>query len=374
MRSVLIVIGLLGLAAPASAKNIKLDVDISQAQRLLDIACSGTQIDEREWRDSVPLRAQLAHHRQFAPRFTIENYLSGLKSISQCEVPTSDPFRFSALVERRNEMSEAIEFLSQNRQQLMTRVIELLTPYVPDDFEFDGKVVLAGASFSCGGFQQDGIFFVDVPCLATDIESEYEAIVKLIAHETYHSMQNRFAYSASAGLSEVKTPNAAYGFMFERLALEGSASHIGDMREIKGDGRYSKFSRSLAQRNYRHLNYNFRLFDYMIEAIEYKSTEIGTRFPEIYGLAFDGSFGEHSYFVGQQMTAEIAHSFGHSAISCLLKLPFENYLLAYDHALRDGDNLKKSARFSAETIEVAKNLKKAGSVKQGLKACVYVKR
>ncbi|MEO9470390.1 DUF5700 domain-containing putative Zn-dependent protease [Parasphingorhabdus sp.] len=373
MRDILIIFWILGAISPASAQNIKLDIDISQAERLLEITCSNIEIDPGEWSDSEPLQAQLAHHREFAERFSFENYIIGLNHISRCETPSSDPFRFSALVKKRTEMRNAITFLSQNREQLTARVIELLQPYVPEGYAFEGKVVLAGASFSCGGFQNKGIFFVDIPCLAADIEGEYEAITRLIAHETYHAMQNDFAYLQSPGLSKVKSLAASYDFMFERLALEGSASHIGDMREIKGSARYSNFSRSLARRNYRHLDYNFRLFDYMIEAINRSPADIGKRFPEIYGLAFDGSFGEHSYFVGQQMTAEIEHSFGASAIPCLFKLPFENYVLAYDFALQDGKNLKKSAQFSAETIKIANDRGKTRTSEPGFRSCITSK-
>jgi hypothetical protein len=370
MRLVLSVICLFTLVSPAAAQTIKLKIDISQAERLLEIACSNAEIDEAEWAASEQLQVQLVHHRQFAERFSFENYMTGLRRISHCETPSPDPFRFSALVERRDKMRDAIDFLSRNRQQLSARVTELLKPYVPEDFIFEGKVVLAGASFSCGGFQKEGIFFIDIPCLAADIEGEYDAIIRLIAHETYHSMQNSFAYTASPELSEIKTQAGAYDFMFERLAIEGSASHIGDMRDIKGDGRYSEFSRSLARRNFRHLEYNFQLFDYMIEAIDHKPAEIENRFPEIYGLAFDGSFGEHSYFVGQQMTAEIEHSFGVAAIACLLKLPFENYLLAYHEALQDDDNLQKSAKFSAETIGVANARRTARLDKADFRDCI----
>lgn len=373
MRYLCSIVCLLVLVAPANAQTIKLDVDVSQAERLLEIACSGVEIDENEWRESGALQAQLAHHRQFAERFSFENYIVGLKSISRCEVPTSDPFRFAALIERRDKMRKAIEFLSQNSEQIGARVTALLMPYVPQYFEFEGKVVLAGASFSCGGFQNEGIFFIDIPCLAADIEGEYEAVVRLIAHETYHSMQNSFAYPTLPGLSDIKTLNGAYNFMFERLALEGSGSHVGDMREVKGDGRYTNFSRSLARRNFRHLEYNFQLFDYMIEAIGNKPDDVKNRFPDIYGLAFDGSFGEHSYFVGQQMTAEIEHSFGASAIACLLALPYENYILAYNRALLDGHNLKKSNKFSIDTIRVANDRRKARSSENHFQACISEK-
>ncbi|MEP5938567.1 MAG: DUF5700 domain-containing putative Zn-dependent protease [Erythrobacter sp.] len=370
MRYLLAIACLVGLAPSVSAQSLTIDIDVSQAKRLLEIACSGAVIDEEEWTNLKPLQAQLAHHSQFGERFNFDNYIVGLNHLSQCKVPSSDPFRFAALVERQADMRMAIEYLSRNRDRLNARVTELLQPYVPPGFDFEGKVVLAGASFSCGGFQNSGVFFVDIPCLAADIDGEYDAISRLIAHETYHAMQNDFANPQSPDLELVRSVDSAHDFMFERLAIEGTASHIGDMREIDGDGRYANFSRSLARRNYRHLEYNFQLFDYMIEAIGTQPAEIEHRFPDIYGLAFDGSFGEHSYFVGQQMAAEIEHDFGAQAIPCLLKLPFENFLLAYDYALQDGSNLKKSSAFSDATLKVAADRKKARQSEHDFQPCI----
>lgn len=361
-------------ASAVSAQNIRLDIDISGAERLLGIACSGQAIDAAEWKNSPQLKAQLAHHSEFGERFSFENYVAGLEAVARCEAPKPDPFRFSSLVEKRDKMRAAIGYLSRNKKEMTATVRNLLEPYVPRDFMFDGQVVLSAASFSCGGFQKNGIFFIDIPCLAEDMEGNYQAIVKLAAHETYHAMQHEFAQPETAELSEIKTVGAAYDYMFSRLAIEGSASHIGNMRSLKGEGRYSEFARSLARRNYRHLDYNYRLFDFMIEAT---GNDIGTlekRFPEIYGLAFDGAFGEHSYFVGQQMTAELEHSYGPAVIPCLLTLPYENYLLAYMSALEDGKNLEKSYFFSPATMKIARERQQTRSRQTGLGTCLSSKR
>lgn len=363
-----------GLATAAGAKDIRLDIDISGAERMLEIACSGQVIDAAEWKRSPQLKAQLAHHAEFGERFSFENYIAGLEAITLCETPKPDPFRFSSLVEKRHQMEAAIGYLSRNKKKMTTTVVGLLEPYVPQEFVFDSQVVLSAASFSCGGFQKEGIFFIDIPCLSEDMEGNYQAIVKLAAHETYHAMQHEFARSEALDLSEIKTVEAAYDYMFSRLALEGSASHIGDMRSLEGEGRYTSFARSLARRNYRHLDYNFRLFNYMIEAIGNDPGALEKRFPEIYGLAFDGAFGEHSYFVGQQMTAELEHSYGPAVIPCLLALPYENYLLAYMTALDDGKNLEQSYTFSPATVKIARERQQTGSRQTGPGACVPARR
>lgn len=355
MRSTALVLVQLWLmvSAPVMAQNVSVDIETAPAERLLAIACSGEAIDGSEFAQSRLLQSQIAHHREFAERFTLENYLAGVRAIARCEVPDPDPFRFAALVERREAMREAIAYLVRRRAEIGDSAAQLLSPYVSEDFAFEGRAVLAAASFSCGGFARDGAFFVDIPCLATDMPGNYEALVRLITHETYHAIQLQFAAQPMAEFGAVDSLEEALDHMFATLMLEGSASHVAAMQDIAGDGRYAEFSRSLARRNFRHLEYNARLFDYMIEALARDPEHVAERFPDIYGLAFDGAFGELGYYIGQQMTAEIEHSFGAAAVSCLLALPGENYVLGYASALADNDNLDRSAAFDASTLEAA---------------------
>ncbi len=354
----------------ASAQSIDIDIDIAKAQRLLALACSDAEIDDAEFTESPVVQSQISHHQEFGARFSMENYLLGLRAMSQCRTPEPDAFRFKALVEQRQLMETAINHLARNRDDLIKRVHDNLLPYAPADMAFEGKAIIAAASFSCGGFSNRGIFFIDLPCLAPDIEGEYEAIIQLITHETYHAMQNRFASRALVAKEDVSTDIQAWDYMFHRLAMEGSASFVGDMRNIEGDGRYAEYSRDVAQRSFRHLAYNFQLLGILMEAIGNDPARVKERFPEIYALAFDGSFGELSYFTGQQMTAEIVHSFGAQSIPCLLAQPPENFALAYHQALADGDNLEKSEKLPSSVVEIAGRLSKERTGSTGLDLCL----
>jgi hypothetical protein len=362
---------LLALLAASSVhgQSVSIDIDTRGAERLLEIACSGAEVDPAEFSGSELLRNQLAHHRRFGERYNMDNYIAGVRAIAACEAPDPDPFRFSSLVQRRAEMEAAISYLAARRERIGEEVARLLRPYMPAAMSFEGHAVLAGASFSCGGFAQGGAFFVDIPCIAADIEGEYEAVVKLIAHETYHAIQGRFAPDASVDLSRVSSVEEALDNLFTDLALEGTASHVADMRDIAGDGRYASFSRSLARRNFSHLRYDFRLLDYLIEALVREPLRVAERAPGIIGLAFDGAYDEHGYFVGQQMAAEIEHSFGAAAIPCVLALPPESYVLLYDAALQDGDDLEQSSPFAASTVEAARWLAGRRATAPGFSAC-----
>jgi hypothetical protein len=370
MRILLVMLVALWFPTPASAQSINVDIDISNARRLLEIACSGAEIDESEFTGSPIVQGQISHHQEFGARFSMENYLAGLRALTKCETPEPDAFRFRSLVEQRALMENSINYLALNRDDLIKQVHENLLPYVPENMEFNGKAIIAAASFSCGGFSKHGMFFIDLPCLAPDIEGEYEAIVQLITHETYHAMQNRFASKPMVSKEEVTSDVQAWDYMFHRLAIEGSASFVGDMQDIKGDGRYAKYSRDVAKRSFRHLAYNFQLLGILMEAIGNDPARVKERFPEIYGLAFDGSFGELSYFTGQQMTAEIVHSFGPRSLPCLLAQPPENFTLAYHRALADGDNLEKSEKLPSAIVEIAGRLSNERTTSIGIDACL----
>ncbi|GAB5486727.1 MAG: hypothetical protein Pars2KO_02970 [Parasphingorhabdus sp.] len=370
MYRILFLLTLVVTALPVKAQTI--DIDISQANRLLEIACSNARIDRNEFSNSSIVQKQVEHHRTFAKRFTMENYLKGIEAAARCEILEKDPYRFRYLVEQRPLMEKSISYLLTKRSDLTSRVRSNIAPYLPEGFDFQSKVIIAAASFSCGGFSRDELFYIDLPCLSTDIEGEYEAIAKLISHEAYHAMQNTFASKPMVEEENVRTELQAWDYMFHRLAIEGSAAFIGDMRNIKGDGRYAKFSRNLAQRNFRQLSYNFDLLAFMMEAVAHDPDSLAERFPKIYALAFDGGFGEPSYFTGQQMTAEIVHSFGPKSLPCLLALPPEEFALGYHAALADGDNLKQSEALAPAIVNFANQLKETRSQPLVAESCMSV--
>lgn len=343
-------------AGEGRAAEVKIDVDTKLADRLLAISCSSQDVDEAEFSGSKLLQAQLGHHSRFGAQYSLANYLDGVRAVARCEAPDPDPFRFGALVKRRDQMKHAIRFLIERKTELGAGAAALIAPYVPAETVFHGSVVLAPATFSCGGFARDGSFFIDIPCIAEDVEGEYDAVRRLIAHETYHAIQATFMPDPAAGLTSVDTPDEAQEYLFHRLAVEGSASFVARMSGVQGEGSYARRSRDEAQRNQRRLSYNFRLFNYATELLGQPHPDFAARFKDLYGLAFDGAFGELSYHVGEQMAAEIDRAFGPAGLVCILSLPPENFILAYDKALQSGEKLKNSYAMAPVTLEAARRI------------------
>jgi len=357
VRLVCCVVVLVGGQAQAKerAANVSIDFNMQYAESLLDIACSNKAVDEALFRDSKLLKAQIAHHERFGERFSYENFISGLKIASRCETPTPDPFRFSALVERRDEIENALAILQAHQSDLARDVGKMLVPYVPEGMDFSGSVVMAAASFSCGGFAEGGDFFIDLQCISGEIEQEIEAVQYLSAHETYHAIQNQFVPTLSKReAEEITNTDEAREFIFHQLILEGTASYVADFRKIVGTGRYSTFSRDLAKSNYRRLDSNFLLFDYLIESLGARGEAPSQRAQDVYDLGFGGQFEELFYYVGAQMAAEIDADFGSSALVCIMQLAPENFVLAYGRALDAGERLPDSHLLRPATYDAAR--------------------
>ncbi|WP_106640553.1 DUF5700 domain-containing putative Zn-dependent protease [Allosphingosinicella vermicomposti] len=373
MRSIMSLMGLLlglTLTGRTDAAEITIDVDTALANRLLTLSCSGQPVDEAEFAASSLLKAQLAHHARFGEKYSLENYVAGVRSIAACKAPDPDPFRFTALVTQRGQMAKAIATLSARKAELGDGAAALTTPYVPAGTRFAGSVVLAPATLSCGGFARGGHFFIDLPCIAEQVEGEFDAVRRLVAHETYHAVQGEFMPDPKASLSTVATPAEAHEYLFHRLAAEGSATYVARMAEVAGDGRYATRSREDARRNRSRLTYNFRLFNLVVEALAEPRQDYGAHFKELYGLAFDGAFGELSYFVGEQMAAEIDRDFGPQALVCVLSLPPEHFILAYDQALRTSERLEKSYPLTQATLAAAQGLSRTRENGPSLGRCL----
>ncbi len=364
---------LAGMQAQAKerAANIRIDFNTQFAESLLDIACSNKAVDEAQFRSSTLLKSQIAHHERFGERFSYENYIEGLKKISRCETPSPDPFRFTALVERRDEITNALALLQRREKALARDVQKMLAPYAPDGMDFSGSVVIAAASFSCGGFAEGADFFIDLQCVSSEIEEEVGAIQYLSAHETYHAIQHQFVPKpAQTEAAQITNTDEARDFIFHKLILEGTASYVADFRDVDGTGRYSSFSRDLAKSNYRRLGSNFLLFDYLIESLGAGAEPASQRAQDVYDLGFGGQFEELFYYVGAQMAAEIDADFGSSALVCIMQLPSENFVLAYERATDHGDRLADSHLLRPATYDAARSLAATRGAASRLGACI----
>lgn len=358
-------------ALAKDAAHVGITMDTKLAERLLAVACSGEDVDEDEFRASDILKAQIAHHSGFGKQFTMDNFIAGLKEASRCKAPNPDPFRFAAIVERRAEMEHALGVLTDRQEEIAAEVSRMLTPYVPAGVDFSGGVVIAAASFSCGGFARDAYFFIDLQCIAAEIEEEIDAVKYLSAHETYHAIQSRFVPPpVQPDIEKIANADEALGYIFHELVTEGTASYVADFRKAEGNGSYAKFSRNAALSNYRRLRLNFLLFDYLTESLSIGTGSPSQRAKDVEELGFGGRFDELFYYVGEQMAAEVDADFGPSALVCVLQLPAGNFLLAYERAYEKGERLPDSYPLRPATYDAARALAAKQGGTASLDACL----
>ena len=150
----------------------------------------------------------------------MDAYVEALRALSACAAPNPDPFGVAAILQNRDAFRRKIVALRERRDERSAAVAQRLRPYVPADFSCHGDVVLAVPYFSCGGFAQQGWFFLDVGCLDDDIASDFDAVVLLIAHETYHAVQARLFAKDTRGLGARETALASERFGDTRGELE----------------------------------------------------------------------------------------------------------------------------------------------------------
>lgn len=348
----------------AKAGNIDLSIDSSLADYVLEVSCSGESVDVERLRASRTLQAQIKHHSGLNEKLSMEAYIEGLQAASRCETLEPDLFRFRYAVHEKEELAQAIAFLKSHQAELVDFVIEKTTPYFPSDRQYKGEIVLSAAGQSCGGFSMDGAFFIDVPCVAGNVEDEFSAIKILAAHETYHALQYAFFSPFNEDLQVVDTPKAAQEYLFMSLLLEGTAEYVADSREVTGEGSLAGLFRNFADKGYPLVKFNLRMVGYAAEVLEHPD-DSNHRARDMYALGFLGNTGQQFYYVGAVMAGKIEAAFGREALVCIIALTPEQFVLAYDAAASKPDT--NAAPIGSGAVRGAREL---GAGKVSFQACL----
>ncbi len=316
---------------PAQAGNIDLSIDSSLADYVLEVSCSGEPIDVERLRTSKVLQAQIKHHSGLNKKFTMDAYIEGLQAASRCETLEPDLFRFRYAVNEKEGLAQAVAFLKSHQAELVDFVVGKTAPYFPSDRGYKGEIVLSAAGMSCGGFSMDGAFFIDVPCVAGNVEDEFAAIKILSAHETYHALQYAFFSPFNEDMQVVDTPAAAQHYLFMSLLVEGTAEYVADSREVTGEGSLARLFRDFAAKGYPLVNFNLRMVGYAAEVLGHPD-DSNNRVHDMYKLGFLGNTGQEFYYVGAVMAQKIEAAFGREALVCIIAQTPEQFVLAYDAA------------------------------------------
>ncbi len=321
------------LAGPAFA-DVTIRIDTSLADRTLGLVCSGQTFDEAAVRNSPTVQAQIQHNSGLIESATMDAYVAALRGASACQAPTPDPFRVADVIANTDVYRRKVAAISARQDELARFVSERITPYLAPGASFSGDVVLAVPYFSCGGFSAADAFFIDLRCLDADIDNDFTALALLISHETFHAVQQRDFAGGIEDPAEVRSGLDAASFMFNALLWEGTAQWIGTPRLLPttGGGPLTRLNRAEATTNARRIEADFLLFSVMAERAA-QSRAPAQAAEDGYRIAFSGStFEQMGYYVGARMAADIEAAWGAAALTCVMLLPSEQFVLAHDAA------------------------------------------
>lgn len=336
------------LSGPASAQ-VTIGINTSLADSALSLVCTGARVDEAALRSSPIVQAQIAHNSGIRGSATMDAYVEALRALSACATPNPDPFGVAAILQNRDALRRKIEYLRERRDELSSAATRRLRPYVPEGFTFHGDVILAVPYFSCGGFAQQGWFFIDVGCLDADIASDFDAVALLIAHETYHAVQARLFAKDTRELGDRETALAS---LFSRLLTEGSATFVAPPESLSArGGRYTRLSRGFAATNGARMPANFDLMTILFEhVLRATDPEAAARQATVIGFN-GGTFQEMGYFVGARIARDIEHAWGASALVCVMQLPPEQFVLAHAAAVGEASD---ALRLGSGAVDAAR--------------------
>jgi hypothetical protein len=304
----------------------------------------------------------------------MDAYVAALRAASACAAPDPDPFAVARVIDERERLRGKVDSIVARSDELSRSVAERLTPDLPSDYDFTGSVVLAVPYFSCGGFSMAGQFFIDVRCLSEDMDSDWEGLALLVAHEIFHVIQERLFWPSPDPNARIGTRADAFALLYAELLMEGSAELVAHTSSLpdSGGGPYTRLSRSFYEANARRMPQNFALTSALLERIAASRGEFDAAARLADSVLFAGEYEEIGYYVGAQMLADIDRTWGRAALTCIMRLPPEQLVLAHDAvASKAGSEL---LRLDAEVVRPAEELARTPGRKGRYQDCIATDR
>jgi hypothetical protein len=353
----------LALTAASAEAEVAVRLDTSLADYALALTCSNQPVDEALVRASPLVQAQIRHNARLRDTATMDNYIAALRALSACQAPTPDPFAVSDIISNPDAYRRKVEALRQQQDDLAEVVAAHLARYMPDGDDYRGEIVLAVPYYSCGGFADQGRFFIDIRCLDEDIDVDFAALTALVAHETYHAIQARYFFPVG-NYEDIRTRNDALTLVLGELLHEGSATHVASQSALPASdgGLLTRINRRFRQDNAQRMGANFALMTMLIEQVA-RTQDFRAAAESVSQIAFSGgTFQEMGYFVGARMAHDIEAAWGVPALVCVMRLPPEQFALAHDAVAEAGGAQERlGPRAISAARDLARNRRSSGS-------------
>jgi putative zinc-dependent peptidase DUF5700 len=341
------------LHAQSKNDNVSVHVDFESARaivRLMNMKKADTNEIART--ASLPGNRQLIAKVKGYSGAGEDKFRMTLKEIiATGTIKGNDPYNWKEVKRRLPEIQQLVAYLSSNEKEFLDDVKTLIMSYVPDTLKANARacfLVGGGAlGFTTGG---DPTFYVALQ----QIGSDREGLKYLVAHELYHSLQDR-GQSTRRVQPGANTPDPireSYNLLYN-LWMEGSANFVGDMLLIKNAGEFTKIQQAVLKKNEERKRENFALFDALLFRQFYDST---ASYETSYNIAFTTGYDEFAYSLGFEIAKMIVKYKGPQGLATIVVndplLFVKQYIGLY---LAHPDD-KSFIRFSKSTEEIVEKL------------------
>ena len=255
---------------------------------------------------------------------TIDDLRFALSTAREGQTPNPDLFGIGRLRRDMNAAKDLLELLDRDAENIIGRVCEKLTPYLPEGYEQDIKVFILAGGYATGFTFDDGADFF---LAAQRIGDDPAGLELVIVHELFHVIQTSLSPLSKRRMQEAEK---AYPVKSRALAhlfngyLEGGATWVANADDYSGQGRTVSYFKDV-QGNY---SQRFRRLFVTFEAYLYQLfNDPAADSDKIYSAGFmdDGPL----YFVGFYMARELEKENGASAIRDLLSQPPTTFYQEY---------------------------------------------
>ena len=126
----------------------------------------------------------------------------------------------------RERYRAVLRALQQNEHAILAYVADTLTPYVPEGFTIDRAVSIYFAG-GADGWASSGATAFDLEYFKDD----YQRLLNVIVHETYHGAQSAVAAASSPRARLVTVRDSALAQAATTIFLEGTANYIAPAKQ-----------------------------------------------------------------------------------------------------------------------------------------------
>ncbi len=167
------------------------------------------------------------------------------------------------------------------------------------------------------------------------LEGRPAGIAFLVAHESYHGVQDRFMQPVEENGSSVLR-------LLDAVVREGTAQYLVDFSQIENPGFYANLNQKILKTNSRRLEQNFDPLETLL--VHLSTNDDDATYQKAYSIGVSGMFDSPLYSVGEEVTRVLVSRYSHEVITCLMKLPPQSFFVPYERsASADQSDIKTIA-------------------------------